>query len=87
MARTDHAMRFVAAEHRDRIGTAQAWQGTLDGFEQVTVVEMVDEVGDDFGVGLRDKGIALGLQLGAQLVVVFDDAVVNQADSSGRGQA
>ena len=37
-------------------------------------------MGDDLGVGLGDEGVALRLQLVAQLVVVLDDAVVNQAD-------
>ena len=45
---------------------------------------MVDQMGDDFGVGLACEGIALGLQLGAQLVVVFDDAVVDERDATGR---
>jgi len=46
-ARTDNAMRLVAAEHGDRIGAAQFAHGTLHGVEQVALVQAVDEVGDD----------------------------------------
>ena len=87
VARADHAVRLVAADHGDRIGAAQARQRALHRLEQVAVVEVVDEVGDDLGVGLRHEPVALRLQLGAQLVVVLDDAVVDEADAAGRGQA
>ena len=51
-ARTDDAVRLVAAEHGQRIGAVQAGQGLLHGFEQVAVVQRIDQVGDDLGVGL-----------------------------------
>ncbi|KAG0925522.1 hypothetical protein G6F32_013531 [Rhizopus arrhizus] len=41
----------------------------------------MDQVCDDFGVGLAFKHVAHGLQLGAQFVVVFDDAVVDQRNA------
>ena len=83
-ARTDHALRLVAAEHSDRIGAAQPRRGVLDRLEQVAVVVVVDQVGDDLGVGLAREVIALGAQLGAQLVVVLDDAVVDERDAARR---
>ena len=42
---------------------------------------------DDFGVRLAGKHIALGLQLAAQFLVVFDDAVVYQGDARGHAAA
>jgi hypothetical protein len=87
LPRADHAVRLVAAEHGDRIGTAQPRQRALDGLEEIAVVAMIHEMGDDLGVGLGDEGVALGLQLGAQLVVVLDDAVVHDADAPGGGDA
>ena len=42
---------------------------------------VVDQVGDDLGVGLAFEDVAGGLQLGAQFVVVLDDAVVDQRDA------
>ena len=77
-------MRLVAAEHRDGVGALQARGGALHGVEQVAVVELVDQVGDDLGVGLAFEHIALGLQLGAQFVMVLDDAVVHQGDTITR---
>jgi hypothetical protein len=45
---------------------------------------VVHQVGDDLGVGLALEDVALGLQLGAQLFVVLDDAVVHQGDLVAR---
>src|SRR2546427_5606969 len=45
----------------------------LHGLEQITAVEAVHQVGDDLGIGLAGEDIALGLQLGAQGFVVFDE--------------
>ena len=87
LARADHAMRLVAAEHGDGEGAAQPRHGALHRLEQVAVVMAVDEVSDDLGIGLGDEHVAGGLQLAAQLVVVLDDPVVHQADPPGRGDA
>ena len=57
--------------------------GALDGLEQVAVIQAVDQMDDDFGVGLAGKHIALGLQGGAQIFVIFDDAVVHQSHAAG----
>ena len=54
----------------------------LQRLEQVAVVQAVDQVHDDFGIGLAVEHIAFGLQLLAQRIVVFDDAVVNQRDAA-----
>ena len=87
LASADDAVRLVAAEHGDGIGAMKARQRSLYRVEQVAVVEVVDEMGDDFGIGLGDEVVALRLQLGAQVVVVLDDAVVHQADPARRGHA
>ena len=78
LARGDHAVRFVAAENGDRIGAIEALDGLLHGLEQVAVVHVLDQVGDDFGIGLALEHITEGSQFGAQFVVVFDDAVMHQ---------
>ena len=51
-------MRFVATEHRDRIGASQFAHGLLDSIEQVAVVVTVDQVRDDLGIGLALEDIA-----------------------------
>jgi hypothetical protein len=83
-ARAHHAVRLVTAEHGDGVGALQAGGGALHGVEQVTVVELVHQVGDHLGVGLAFEDVALVLQLGAQFVMVFNDAVVHQADALAR---
>src|SRR5690606_30790168 len=81
LARADDSMGFVAAEDGDGIGAFKALRGLPHGGEQVAIVAMVDQVGDDFGVGLAFELVAGGAQLAAQFVVVLDDAVVDQRDA------
>ena len=44
---------------------------------------LLDQVGDDFGVGLGDELVAFGDQLLLQREVVFDDAVVDDDELAG----
>ncbi|MNT30538.1 hypothetical protein D3C72_1663360 [compost metagenome] len=71
-------MRFVLVHHGDGVGAVQFGHGGLHGVEQVAAVVAVNQVGDDFGVGLAHKHIAACLQRLAQFFVVFNDAVVHQ---------
>ena len=45
------------------------------GRDEIAVVDVLEQVRDDFGVGLRRKGVTGGGELVAQLAVVLDDAV------------
>ena len=85
--RPHHAVRLVLVQHGNGVGPAQFGAGGFDGLEQVAVVQAIDQVADDFGVRLAGKHIALGLQLAAQFLVVFDDAVVYQGDARGHAAA
>ena len=40
-------------------------------------------MGDAFGVGVRGEDVALGGQVAAQALIVFDDAVVDDGDRTG----
>ena len=53
----------------------------LHGVKQITVVQLVHQMGDHLGVGLALEHIAPGLQPGAQFVMVFNDAVVHQRNA------
>ena len=79
---THHALGFVFMKNGNGISAMQLLHRQLHGLEQVAFglrfINAVDQVDDDFGVGLAVEHIALGLELGAQFVVVFDDAVVHQ---------
>ena len=44
---------------------------------------MLDEVGDDFGVGFGYKFVALGGEFGFEGEVIFDDAVVDDDEGAG----
>ena len=50
----------------------------VGGFEFV-----LDEVGDDFGVGFGLEGVAAGDEGVLELEIVFDDAVVDDDEGSG----
>ncbi len=77
-ARAHQPLRFGRVQHRNRVGPVQARQRGAHRGQQVALVERIDQVRDHLGVGLAGKHIALRLQLGAQCLVVFDDAVVHQ---------
>ncbi len=45
---------------------------------------MVNAVRDDLGVGFRGEAVTQALELRAQRLVIFDDAVVNDRDPVAR---
>ena len=47
------------------------------------VLDLLDEVGDDLGVGFGDELVALGGEFALQIEVVLDDAVVDDDDAAG----
>ena len=82
-ARADDVARRIAAHDRDRVGAVQALRRVDDGVQQVGAVvhRAMDQVRDDFGVGVRIEAVAVRLQLLAQLGMVLDDAVVDDRDA------
>ncbi len=84
-ARSNHAVGLAGADHGQAIGAVQFLDGGLESNRQVAeVLELVvQQVGDDFGVGVRGEHIAQALELFAQHFVVFDDAVVHHCQVTG----
>ncbi len=83
-------VRFIDRDHRQREHAGQLTDGfanalfqrrtmTVGGLQKI----FLDQVGDDFGVGLGGELVAFFNQLALQRNVVLDDAVVNDDDSSG----
>ena len=79
-ARPDHAVRLALREHGNRIGAGEALGSAAHRIEKAAGVQAVHQVRDHLGVSLGLEGVALVFQLGAQLIVVFDDAVMHQRD-------
>src|SRR5438552_1683862 len=73
-------MRLLACQHRDGVRAGEALHRRAHCFREVAAVEAMHEVRDDLGIGLAFEAVPRRLQLGAQLFVVFDDAVVHQRD-------
>ena len=82
-AGADQRVRREAVDDRDGVGAGEAMDGRARAADKVAGFFgfAVDQVGDDFGVGLRAKLVAVALELVPQLLVVFDDAVVHHGDA------
>jgi hypothetical protein len=61
--------------------TATSRDGLAGGFG--VLLDLLDEVGDDLGVGFGDELVALGGEFALQVEIVFDDAVVDDDDAAG----
>ena len=83
LARENDALRVVLAHHGQRIGAFELRHRGAHGLEQILhrLQMMMDAMRDDFGVGLGAELVARALQLGAQLFVVLDDAVVHDGQA------
>src|ERR1017187_5626789 len=46
------------------------------------LLDLLNEVGDDFGIGFRDELVALGGEFAFQGKIIFDDAVVDYHDAA-----
>src|SRR5690606_29548376 len=76
---------LVLVDNPQCIGSVEFGQGGAEGAEQVLFLAVVmgQQVGDYFGVGFRGEVVAQLLELLTQLVVVFDDAVVDYGQPFG----
>ena len=79
-ARADEQLGVVGREHGQRIRAVEALERGPHGGQEVTLVVGLDEVRDDFRVGLGSELVTLSLQLGLELGEVLDDAVVDDED-------
>lgn len=80
-----HIIRFENRNEHKRIGTFELFCRFRDGFEQAkSLVKLVtDEQSYNLGVGARDRyDVMLLFQLHLKLVVVSNDAIVHDGDSS-----
>jgi len=81
VARAHQAMRFVAAKHSNRIAATQLDDGLAHGLEEIAVVQMIDQVGDNFAIGLAGKDVTTRFERRPQFLMIFDDAVVRQRNT------
>ncbi len=85
VAGADHQLGVAGEDHRQRVGALQAGQAGprgLAGRHAALEVE-VDQLRDGLGVGLGVEALPGGLELGAQLGVVLDDAVMHHRHPLG----
>ena len=77
-----HEVGLLDRDHSQRVGPPQVGHGLLHGGEELAFPAqvVVDQVGDDLGVGLRLEFVTQRLQARALLLVVLDDAVVHHRD-------
>ena len=81
----DHRPRFLLAEDGDRIGAANLGKRQAHGFFEIAgALDMVlDQVGDDFRIGLRTESMPGFPQALLEGEIVLDDAVVHNDDAAG----
>lgn len=80
VAGDDDAVGEVGVHDGDAVGAVDDLERLADLLLQGVGLGAGDQVDDDLGVGLRDEDHAVGLELGAQLGAVVDDAVVDDGD-------
>jgi hypothetical protein len=81
----DDFVGLAGGEDDDAVGAFEVLEGAADGVGEVGAggVVALDEVDDDFAVGLGFEDGAFGPELFAQLEEVLDDAVVDDDDFAG----
>ena len=80
----DDLLGIVGRDQHEREQAAHQQQRAPHRVLEAVVLHLaLDEVRDDFGVGLGDELVALPLQLLLQVEVVLDDAVVDDDDLAG----
>ncbi len=82
-ARADDMAGLIAAHDRDRVSAMKALRRADDRTQQsgAFVHRLMDQVRDDFGIGVRIEAVAMRLELFAKRGVVLDDAVVDDRDA------
>ena len=85
-AREHDAVRVLAPHHGKRIGAPQFGDGLLHGLEEVAAPGqvIVNAVRDDLGIGVRGELVAGALEFGPELLVVLDDAVMDDRNAVAR---
>src|SRR6185437_6330041 len=80
------AVRIALAHDGERIGAFELGDGCADRLEQIAYgLEMaMHAMGDHLGIRLRGELVTAALELGAQLLMVLDDAVMNDRESVAR---
>ena len=72
-------MRLFLMRYGNRVRAVQFPHGLAHGLEQVAAIDAVNQVGDDFGIGRRDKLVALSTQHGTQCLVVVSNVETGQS--------
>ena len=80
---TDDTVGLVGGDDHQRARTLHAVERAAHGGREVAVEGVLDEVGHDLGVGLAEELVSARHQLGAQLAIVLDDAVVDDVNAAG----
>ncbi len=83
--RRDQLVRLIGRHCDESVDAADIFEHlaecSLEAETWIVVELLLDQMCDYFGVGLGLKAVILFLQLAFEIEVVFDDAVVNDADA------
>lgn len=80
----DHDLiRIEQRDDRKSVGPGELLKRRCGRGEQVPLVSVRDQVGDHFAVGFGAEGVSFGPKMAPQLLMVFDDAVVDNRKAAG----
>lgn len=79
LAGSDDAVRFIDCHNNEGVGAGDDRERTLHSGEKIAVVEKLDEMSDNFGVGLRFEGVILEIGF-LEALIIFNDAIVHNGD-------
>ena len=79
----DDAVRVVGRERGHGVSPLELGHGRPHGLRERAAEMLLEQVGDDLGVGLGPEDVPLGPQPLLQVQVVFDDPVVDDDDPAG----
>ena len=85
-AANDHLVGLVGAHHHNGIGTDHLVEGEAHSLLKINlllVLNVLDEVHKDLGVGIAREGVAFPYQQLLELGVVLNDSVVHNNQSAG----
>lgn len=84
LAGGNDATRLIGGNHGDGIAAAQTLDSRHDSLEQVTFIVVVDQMRDYFRIRLTRELIALGLKFSSDLLMILNDAVMDQRNVIAR---
>ena len=81
LADGNHAVGFLAAENAQRVGAFDLVNGQAQRLNHVPGVQGIEQMGNDFGIGIGHEKVSFLDQLFLELDIIFNDPIVDDRDA------